>query len=41
MVAPGQILVDLAWGRGGYGREVARRTAPAWPEGPMSKPAGL
>jgi SAM-dependent methyltransferase len=25
-VAPGQILVDLACGRGGYGREVARRT---------------
>jgi hypothetical protein len=25
MVAPGQILVDLACGRGGYGREVARR----------------
>jgi ubiquinone/menaquinone biosynthesis C-methylase UbiE len=24
-VAPGQILVDLACGRGGYGREVARR----------------
>jgi len=25
-VAPGQILVDLACGRGGYGHEVARRT---------------
>jgi SAM-dependent methyltransferase len=25
-VAPGQILVDLACGRGGYGRDVARRT---------------
>src|SRR5690242_8718736 len=25
-VAPGQILVDLACGRGGYGREVTRRT---------------
>lgn len=25
-VAPGQVLVDLACGRGGYGREVARRT---------------
>ncbi|HET9972122.1 MAG TPA: class I SAM-dependent methyltransferase [Streptosporangiaceae bacterium] len=25
-VAPGQILVDLACGRGGYGREVARQT---------------
>jgi SAM-dependent methyltransferase len=25
-VAPGQILIDLACGRGGYGREVARRT---------------
>ncbi len=25
-VTPGQILVDLACGRGGYGREVARRT---------------
>ena len=25
-VAPGQILVDLACGRGGYSREVARRT---------------
>ncbi|HEY1003671.1 MAG TPA: class I SAM-dependent methyltransferase, partial [Streptosporangiaceae bacterium] len=25
-VAPGQILLDLAYGRGGYGREVARRT---------------
>lgn len=25
-LAPGQILVDLACGRGGYGREVARRT---------------
>ena len=25
-MAPGQILVDLACGRGGYGREVARRT---------------
>ena len=23
-VAPGQILVDLAYGRGGYGREIAR-----------------
>jgi SAM-dependent methyltransferase len=27
MVAPGQILVDLACGRGGYGREVARQTS--------------
>lgn len=25
-LAPGQILVDLACGRGGYGREIARRT---------------
>jgi SAM-dependent methyltransferase len=25
-LAPGQILIDLACGRGGYGREVARRT---------------
>jgi SAM-dependent methyltransferase len=25
-LAPGQVLVDLACGRGGYGREVARRT---------------
>lgn len=25
-LAPGQLLVDLACGRGGYGREVARRT---------------
>jgi hypothetical protein len=25
-VAPGQILVDLVCGRGGYGREVARQT---------------
>jgi SAM-dependent methyltransferase len=25
-LAPGQVLVDLACGRGGYGREIARRT---------------
>jgi hypothetical protein len=29
-LAAGQILVDLACGRGGYGREIARRTEPAW-----------
>ena len=32
-LAPGQTLVDLACGRGGYSQEVARRTRclPGWP----------